>query len=214
MKLDFPCCDGHNVLDWIFKAEQFFEYYAIDEVDRLSIASVHLENDVVPWFQMMQRSTPFHSWHEFIEALILDFGPTAYECPLASLFKLNQTGTVGEYYKAFIGLVNHVSSINNEALLDCFLSGLQTEIRKDVMALSPPSLVKVVALAKLFKEKYNPPVQPRTMYTYLDLHPVLLTAPHIIPRQIPLLAYLNPPYHLYFLIPTLKLCLKPTNTIK
>ncbi|WVZ25959.1 hypothetical protein V8G54_004503 [Vigna mungo] len=157
VKLDFPRCDGHNVLDWIFKAEQFFEYYATDEVDRLSIASVHLENDVVPWFQMIQRSAPFHSWHEFTEALTLDFGPTAYECPRASLFKLNQTGSIGEYYKAFIGLANRVSGINNEALLDCFLSDLQTEIRRDVMALSPTSLVKVVALAKLFEEKYNPP---------------------------------------------------------
>ncbi|KOM58233.1 hypothetical protein LR48_Vigan11g126700 [Vigna angularis] len=148
VKLDFPRCDGHNVLDWIFKAEQFFDYYATDEADRLAIALVHLENDIVPWFQMMQHSTPFHSWHEFTEA---------YECPRASLFKLNQTGTVGEYYKAFIGLANCVSRINNEALLDCFLSGLQTEIRRDVMALSPPSLVKAVALAKLFEEKYNPP---------------------------------------------------------
>ncbi|WVZ18930.1 hypothetical protein V8G54_006252 [Vigna mungo] len=114
VKLDFPHCDGHNVLDWIFKAEQFFVYYANDEADRLSIAS----------------------------AITLDFGPTAYECPRASLLKLNQTGTVGEYYKAFIGLANRVSGINNEALLDCFLSGLQTEIRRNVMTLSPSSLVK------------------------------------------------------------------------
>lgn len=48
VKLDFPCCDNHNVLDWIFKAKQFFDYYTTDEADRLSIASVHLENDVVP----------------------------------------------------------------------------------------------------------------------------------------------------------------------
>lgn len=27
VKLDFPCFDGTEVLQWIFKAEQFFNYY-------------------------------------------------------------------------------------------------------------------------------------------------------------------------------------------
>lgn len=162
VKLDFPRFDGNNVMDWIFKAEQFFDYYATSEADRLTIASVHLDNDIVPWFQMMQRSSPFRSWHAFTEALELDFGPSAYECPRASLFKLNQTGSVADYYKAFTALANRVSGLSNEALLDYFLSGLQDEIRRDVMALSPPSLVKAVALAKLFEEKYTPSSAPKT----------------------------------------------------
>ncbi|MCI34764.1 hypothetical protein A2U01_0055985, partial [Trifolium medium] len=59
VKLDFPRFDGKEVLNWIFKAEQFFEYHNTPDEDRLMISSVHLDQDVVPWFQMIQRSHPF-----------------------------------------------------------------------------------------------------------------------------------------------------------
>jgi hypothetical protein len=55
VKLDFPRFDGKHVLDWIFKAEQFFDYYNTPDSERLLIASVHLDSDAVPWFQMIQR---------------------------------------------------------------------------------------------------------------------------------------------------------------
>ncbi|MCI06411.1 hypothetical protein A2U01_0027470, partial [Trifolium medium] len=45
VKLDFPRFDGKNVMDWIFKAEQFFEYYDTPDIDRLIIASVHLDHE-------------------------------------------------------------------------------------------------------------------------------------------------------------------------
>lgn len=85
---------------------------------------MHLDKDVVPWFQMMQRSHPFHSWVEFTHALELDFGPSIYECPKATLFKLSQTGTVADYYLQFTSLANRVYGLSNDALIDC--SGDQT----------------------------------------------------------------------------------------
>ena len=53
IKLEFPRFDGKNVLEWIFCAEQFFDYYGTVDSKRLTITSVHLDQDVVPWFQMM-----------------------------------------------------------------------------------------------------------------------------------------------------------------
>jgi hypothetical protein len=50
VKLEFPRFDGTNVHEWIFRAEQFFEYYDTPDLDRLTIASVHLDKDVVPWY--------------------------------------------------------------------------------------------------------------------------------------------------------------------
>ncbi|PNY15512.1 hypothetical protein L195_g012209, partial [Trifolium pratense] len=129
VKLEFPRFDGTNVHEWIFKAEHFFEYYDTPDLDRLTIASVHLDKDVVPWYQMMQRSRPFTSWIEFTRALELDIGPSIYECPRATLFKLTQTGTVAEYYLQFTSLANRVYGLSNDALIDCFISGLNAEIR-------------------------------------------------------------------------------------
>ncbi|PNY16671.1 retrotransposon-related protein, partial [Trifolium pratense] len=155
VKLEFPRFDGKNVHEWIFRAEQFFEYYDTPDLDRLTIASVHLDKDVVPWYQMVQRTHPFQSWIEFTRALELDFGPSVYECPRATLFKLNQSGTVAEYYLKFTTLANRVYGLSSDALIDCFISGLNNDIRRDVMIHTPPSLVKAFSLAKVYEEKYT-----------------------------------------------------------
>lgn len=153
IKLEFPRFNGKHVLDWIFKAEQFFGYYNTPDPERLIIASVHLEQEVVPWFQMVNRSRPFQNWEDFTRALELDFGPSLYDCPRASLFKLHQTKSVNDYYLEFTALSNRVYGLSNDALIDCFVSGLKDEIRRDVMLHTPISIVKAVSLAKLFEEK-------------------------------------------------------------
>jgi len=43
VKLDFPHFDGSEVLQWIFKAEQFFDYYNTPDTQRLTITAIHTE---------------------------------------------------------------------------------------------------------------------------------------------------------------------------
>nr|KYP46439.1 Transposon Ty3-I Gag-Pol polyprotein [Cajanus cajan] len=155
VKLDFPRFDGSEVLQWIFKAEQFFSYYRTPDDQRLLIASIHLDKDVVPWYQMMIREHPFHSWIAFTRALEMEFGPSPYEGPRSQLFKLTQTNSVQAYYVQFTALANRVQGVTQEALLDCFVGGLKPDIRRDVIAQSPPSLLRTVSLAKLYEEKYT-----------------------------------------------------------
>lgn len=88
MKIDFPIVDGKNVLGWIFKPGQFFDYYNTTNPYCLIVASVHLDKDVVLRFHMIQRSHPFHFWKEFTRALEMEFGSSIYECPRETLFKL------------------------------------------------------------------------------------------------------------------------------
>nr|KYP32492.1 hypothetical protein KK1_046816 [Cajanus cajan] len=134
VKLDFPRFVGTDVLQWIFKAEQFFNYYNTPDAQRLTIAAIHLEKDVVPWYQMMTRTNTFHSWVDLTRALEIEFGPSPYECPRSHLFKLTQAGSVQDYYVQFTSLANRVHGITTDALLDCFVGGLKPEIRRDVIA--------------------------------------------------------------------------------
>ena len=134
VKLDFPRFDGSEVLQWIIKAEQFFHYYHTPEDQRLTIAAIHMDTDVVPWFQMMLKTNLFQSWTLFTKALETKFGPSLYECPRSTLFKLSQTTSVSEFYHSFTTLSNRVTGLSTDALLDCFLSGLKSEIRRDVIA--------------------------------------------------------------------------------
>jgi hypothetical protein len=58
-------------------------------------------------------------------------------------------------------LANRAYGVSTEAFLDFFLSGLQADIRRDVIALEPSSLPKIFALAKLFEEKYSAQHKPK-----------------------------------------------------
>jgi len=154
VKLDFPRFGGADVLEWIFKAEQFFDYYKILDADQITITSVHMEKDVVPWFQMIQRSSPFHTWAQLTLALETKFGPSPFDCPKKALFKFQQTTTVSEFYLQLMALANRSQGLLAKSLLACFLDGLSSVIQREVIAHDPKTLLRAVALAKMFEEKF------------------------------------------------------------
>jgi len=61
VKLDFLCFNGSNVLEWIFKVDQFFTFYDTPEAQHLTIAVVYMEANVIPWFQFMMKNNPGQS---------------------------------------------------------------------------------------------------------------------------------------------------------
>ncbi|XP_028198078.1 uncharacterized protein LOC114382700 [Glycine soja] len=87
------------------------------------------------------------------EALELRFAPTLYDDPRAALFKLSQQGSVSSYLVEFESLANRIVGLPTPFLLSCFISGLQPDIWREVLALQPLSLVQVVALACLHEDK-------------------------------------------------------------
>ena len=59
LNFDLPRFDGTNALDWIFNADRFFDYYNIPDMERISIASTHIDKGVVPWFQTKELAFLF-----------------------------------------------------------------------------------------------------------------------------------------------------------
>ena len=51
MKIDVPHFDGTDVSSWVFKMEQFIQFYNILEDQRLMISSFYLEGLALSWFQ-------------------------------------------------------------------------------------------------------------------------------------------------------------------
>lgn len=50
MKLEVPRFDGHDPLGWIFKISQFFDYQAIPEHERLTVAAFYMDGPALSWF--------------------------------------------------------------------------------------------------------------------------------------------------------------------
>ena len=130
--------DGNTpVLEWIFKAEKFFNHHNTPYLDRVDITSIHFEKDVIPWFQMLQWMQVVSTWAELTRALETQFGPSLFNCPMAELFKLQQFGTIANYYLKFMALANRSEGLTPEALCNYFISGLNKDIRRDVVAQAP-----------------------------------------------------------------------------
>lgn len=81
------------------------------------------------------------------------FGPSEYEDSFGKLKKLVQTGTLATYQHMFEQLANKIPGVPEHALVSCFVSGLRTDLRKEIQVYKPQSLVQAVGLAKLFEDK-------------------------------------------------------------
>nr|KYP61806.1 hypothetical protein KK1_016317 [Cajanus cajan] len=103
----------------------------------------------------MYRNGQILSWTHLLQALEARFAPTAFEDPRGKLFKLTQTSSVSSYLTDFEATANRVTGLSPPFLLSCFLSGLQPEIRREVIAQQPQSLATAVGLARLQEERLS-----------------------------------------------------------
>ena len=117
------------------------------------MASYHLDEEALIWFQDAEQSGGFSSWEVFIKALQTRFGVTAYDDPMEALTRLKQTSTVMAYKGNFEILSNRILGLSETHKLSCFLSGLRDEIRLPVRMLVPKTLNKAFGLAK-FQEEF------------------------------------------------------------
>lgn len=152
-KLQLIPFDGQDPLDWVFQADQFFLFYQIPLDQRLSMAAFYMKGEALSWFKWMYNNGQLTSWSSFTHALELRFGPSSYDNYQAELFKLKQTGSVSDYQSNFEKLCNRVYGLSPDALLNCFISGLNSEIQKEIAILKPSTITQALGLAKLIEAK-------------------------------------------------------------
>jgi hypothetical protein len=70
---------------WIYKANQYFKYYQVPNLEKILIAYYHIEGEALIWFEDFEDS--FDKWKSFIKALKTIFGPTSYDGPIKSINK-------------------------------------------------------------------------------------------------------------------------------
>ncbi|XP_025628555.1 uncharacterized protein [Arachis hypogaea] len=160
MKVDFPHFSGaEDVSQWIYRVERFFRIYDIPKDQRLDLVAVNLEGRALAWFQMWERLKPMADWLAISTALQMQFGPSHFENSREELLKLKQSTTVNAYFESFNDLAARAYGLYDALLVDCFVGGLHPELKREVKARSPISLLQAVSLAKLFEKKFLPHTQ-------------------------------------------------------
>jgi hypothetical protein len=56
IRLEFPTFNGDDPDSWCYRAEQFFDFYEIQERQKLRITAFHMEGKALSWFTAL-RST-------------------------------------------------------------------------------------------------------------------------------------------------------------
>ena len=127
-----------------------------------------MEGRALAWFQWMTSNGQLTSWPVFLQALQTCFAPSQYEDPTGALFKLTQKTTVNAYLSKFEDLANHVVGLPAPFLLQCFISGLSSDICREVQALQPLTISQAAGLARLQEDKLLdvwPSLRPRPPYS-------------------------------------------------
>jgi len=128
----------------------------------VDIASIHFEKDVILWFQMLHRmSAAQTNVARFDKSSRKSFWTFSFQFSYGRPFQAPTINTVLDYYLKFMALANRSEGLSDATVLHSFLSGLNREIRRDVVPQCPTNLLRAMALAKLYKDKYTPLVQER-----------------------------------------------------
>nr|KYP75767.1 hypothetical protein KK1_019968 [Cajanus cajan] len=115
----------------------------------------YMKGEALSWFKWLYSLNQLGDWPCFSRALELRFGPSTYENHQGTLFKLQQSGSVGEYQACFEKLCNKIVGLSHENLLNCFLSGLSPPIERELKILKPCNLTQAIGMAKLVEEKLS-----------------------------------------------------------
>ena len=109
-KLEFPRFLGGDPIEWVAQVDQFFEFQATTEAQKVLLASFHLEGEANQWWRWLNRTFREErrevTWAIFKEELWARFGPTDGEDFDEALSHIRQVGSLQGYQQEFEKLGN------------------------------------------------------------------------------------------------------------
>ncbi|XP_031092287.1 uncharacterized protein LOC115996981 [Ipomoea triloba] len=155
LRLELLKFNGIDPYGWLFKINEYYEFYGISDIYRVQIASFAMEDDASEWYCWLKTNQLLGTWEDFMDKIKLRFGPSQLVDYQGQLSKLTQTSTVADYRASFERLLNKVSGISEAVLISMFIAGLKHELQQDLLLAKPMSLEEAFSLAKTYESKYE-----------------------------------------------------------
>ncbi|XP_042946164.1 uncharacterized protein LOC122279545 [Carya illinoinensis] len=155
VRIDFPTFDGDDPQGWLYKVKQFFAFHNTLPHHRLRLVSFHMVGKALVWFQGLDESGLLTEWDDFVNALLICFGPSSYDDPVEQIIRLRQMGSVEEYKTAFELIANRLRHLDESDKLSCFISGLKDDICLTVKMFNPHTLLTAYRLDRIQEEKLS-----------------------------------------------------------
>ncbi|VFQ77461.1 unnamed protein product [Cuscuta campestris] len=154
-KLEPPKCDGSDPLRWLYKVQEYFQFYDTPPEERLRCVALMLEGAAADWFPWRRTNNLLAGWEDFVDKFKLRFDSQHYVDYLGQLAKLRQRGTVMEYQGEFEKLLQHVTGAGEDILISLFHAGLRSHLQQEIGLLKPETLSDSFALARELEAKHT-----------------------------------------------------------
>ncbi|KAK4276253.1 hypothetical protein QN277_019221 [Acacia crassicarpa] len=153
-KMEFPHFHGREVDSWISKCERFFHLDGTAEAEKVTMASMGLDEASFAWHVASERRwrCPM-GWNEYVVLLRDTFG-LPVDKPMGELSWLRQIGTLIEFNTKFDSLSAKLD-LSEEYLIDIYITGLSEEISHTVLLFNPKTLGEARRLAKVQEMSIN-----------------------------------------------------------
>ncbi|CAH9084026.1 unnamed protein product, partial [Cuscuta europaea] len=154
-KIALPTFDGTDPHNWIFQAQEYFEYHKVSEAQRLSFVSFMMEREASEWLRWMKNNNLLRTWTDFLEQLKQRFDPAHFEDFVGKLSKTRQLTTVAAYRADYEKLLNKVTGVPETILISMFVASLQSTIGREVQRAKPDTLIQAFALASEIEAQHG-----------------------------------------------------------
>ncbi|KAK2984986.1 hypothetical protein RJ640_005754 [Escallonia rubra] len=151
-KLSFPRFNGNDPRGWVRKAEQYFELCPIHEDYKVPYASIHFDAQAEHWYAAYIKPIEHVDWETFVRDLYARFSVLTGVNVLGEFNKLQQLGTVDDYFNRFEALraqiVQEFDYLDESYFCMSFIGGLRPEIQSRVEQFEVGSLTKAIHIAR------------------------------------------------------------------
>lgn len=117
--LNFPCLNfkGGDPFPWIARAKKIFVINRVKEEEKIQLAYISMEGEVVHWYCFIRCRTPCLSWSSLGPLMLQRFGVTIKGNVFDRLTTLAEEGTVADYLWEFEALVAQILKPSDDEIL-------------------------------------------------------------------------------------------------
>lgn len=151
--MELPTFEGPNPLNWINRAETFFEIQKVTKAEKVELAYIRMEGSAGYWFKFWKEKARDRSWEGLKEAMVIRFKGRNRGGIFERMAAIKQMGTVEEYVQAFKVLVGQTKAFSDDQLLGYFQAGLREELQSQIKPHDPRDLMDAMRITRDVKKR-------------------------------------------------------------
>lgn len=131
---EFSHANPGDATRWVKLMTLYLQMWSPSETSWVDYAGMSLPPKVQEWYLQYRSENVTTIWEDFVQALLKRYEPVNIQDKAAyEYYRLEQTGTVREYYNRTLELLEHMPNLTEDVKVDRFITGLKPMNREHVL---------------------------------------------------------------------------------